>query len=304
MQFIYFAPGRWLPINPSLMSGKVNNRLAIVAEQAGYYGICLDQHPAPVLPWLSGPGGHHCFDPFIGLASAAAVTTTLRVMPYLAVLPYYNPFHFAKLATTLDVFSDGRLILGCGVGYMKGEYEALGVDFDTRNQRFMEVLDVFRKASSGEPVSYEGSDFTARDVVIQPVSVQRPHPPIWLGGNSKLTRRRVAEFAQGWLPMPLKRGREADHSTPVLETVDDLRGLLVEMHDHAARIGRTDPIDIVISSGLIPPGTPFDEQCDILREYARLGVTGVTANGLGTSAEEAEDYIVRFGEEVIKPLNG
>ncbi|RVT91130.1 TIGR03619 family F420-dependent LLM class oxidoreductase [Sphingomonas crocodyli] len=305
MKFFYLFPGRGVPVNEALMSGKVCNRLAIAAEKAGFYGVGLDQHPAPVMPWLQGPGGHHCFDPFIGLASAAAVAPKLRLLTYLAVIPFYNPFQLTKMVNTLDMFSDGRLILGAGIGYMQGEFEAMGIDFDKRNELFVESLEVFRKASTGDPVDYDGANFTARGVVIQPTAVQRPHPPIWLGGNAKLTRRRVAEFAQGWLPMPLKRSRgTTDHKVPALETVEDLKNLLPEMFEHKEKIGRTDPIDIVISSGLVMPNIPWDEQVGLLKEYQAIGVTGLTVGGMGDTPEDAEDFIRRYGEEVIAKFNG
>jgi probable F420-dependent oxidoreductase len=227
-------------MNPELVTATSYRRLAVAAEESGFYGVCLDEHPAPVGSWLEA-GGHHCLDPFVGLAAVAGVTTTLRLATYLSILPYHQPFAFTKAATSLDFMSDGRLILGVGVGYLKGEFEALGVDFERRNERFMETVDVFRRACTGQPVSYQGSSFSADEVVILPAAVQRPHPPIWLGGNSRLTRRRVVEFGQGWMPMPMRRLPGDYHKTPPLENADDLQELLKEMHDYAEQIGRTDP---------------------------------------------------------------
>ena len=120
MKFIYYYPGRWVPVVEELLTGEAHRVLAQAAEKAGFYGVSLDEHPAPVEPWLSR-GGHHCIDPFVGLAGVAAATTKLKLMTYLAILPYRNPFLFTKAATSLDVMSDGRAILGVGVGYLKGE---------------------------------------------------------------------------------------------------------------------------------------------------------------------------------------
>lgn len=302
VEFYYVFPGRWVPIDPELLTGKVYKHLAIIAEKAGWVGGALDEHPAPVSPWIEGPGGHHCFDPFIGLAAISGATTNFKLLTYLAVLPYYNPFEFTKAVTSLDVMSDGRLMLGCGTGYMKGEFEAMGVDFDKRNELFDEVLKVFRMASTGEFVTYKGSDFDAKKVIIQPTSVQKPQPPIWLGGNSKLTRRRVAEFAQGWMPMPLRRGRGADHKTPVLETLDDLKGLLSDFNEQVDKVGRKDKPGVLLSSGNLNINAPFDEQRDEIRELAKLGITRFAISDPSHTVGEAEDFVLRYAEEVIRKL--
>ena len=91
---------------------------------------------------MARAGGHQTLDPFVALAFAAAVTKRLRLLTYLAVVPYRNPFLLAKAAATLDRLSGGRFILGVGSGYLKTEFFALGVDFDERNALFDEALDV------------------------------------------------------------------------------------------------------------------------------------------------------------------
>src|SRR5690606_5897594 len=149
--------------------------------------------------WLAH-GGHQSVDPFVALAFAAAATTRLRLLTYLAVVPYRNPFLLAKASATLDRMSGGRFVLGVGSGYHKTEFFALGVDFDERNALCDEALEVLPLAWSGEPFSYKGRHFEARDVIQLPRPTQRPIP-IWIGGNSKLARRRVARSAQGWMPM-------------------------------------------------------------------------------------------------------
>src|SRR5207302_1471635 len=100
-----------------------------------------------------------------------------------------------------DALSGGRVELGLGAGYQKAEFFALGVDFNERNALFDEALAVLPLAWSGRPFTYEGLHFSARDVCCQPAPVQQPGPPLWLGGNSKLTRRRVVDIGAGWMPM-------------------------------------------------------------------------------------------------------
>src|SRR5207244_4032473 len=128
-------------------------------------------HPVPGARWLE-MGGHQTLDPFVALGSAAAVTTRMRLLTYLAVVPYRNPFLLAKAAATVDKLSNGRFILGVGTGYLKSEYFALGVDFDERNALFEEAIDALRLHWKGDSFSYEGRHFEARDVIARPRPVQ------------------------------------------------------------------------------------------------------------------------------------
>jgi probable F420-dependent oxidoreductase len=130
----------------------------------------------------------------VALGAVAAVTERISLLTYLAVTPYRNPMLLAKAAATVDMISGGRFILGMGTGYLKGEFFALGVDFEQRNALFDEALEVLPMHGSGERFSYEGRHFNARDLIARP-SPKRPIP-IWIGGNSKLTRRRVAAKAR------------------------------------------------------------------------------------------------------------
>jgi probable F420-dependent oxidoreductase len=302
MKFIYYYPGRWVPLNPAVVTGPVYQKLAVAAEEAGFWGISMDEHPAPIAPWLD-QHGHHCIDPFVCLTAAGAVTSKLKLVTYLAILPYRNPFALAKTVTSVDVMTGGRLILGAGTGYLKGEFDALGVDFDQRNALFEEVVEVYRKSCSGDFVSHRGSNFAGKDVQILPAAVQQPHPPIWLGGNSHLTMRRVAEYGGGWLPMPLSRDAPGMHKTPPLETPEDL-GIYVDyLREHAERNGRTDPIEIIVSSGLLNLNLPMTAIIDQIKAYQAAGATGFTINGIGETPQMAEEFVRKFGAEVIPAFN-
>src|SRR3954471_15979471 len=174
--------------------------VAKAVEAAGWDGLAFTEHPAPGYRWLAEGGGHQTLDPFVALGAAAAVTERLMLLTYLAVVPYRNPLLLAKSAATVDLISGGRFVLGVGTGYLKTEFFALGVDFDERNALFDEALEVLPLHWKGEPFTYRGRHFDARDIVALPRPVQDPIP-IWIGGNSRLTLRRVAESAQGWMPL-------------------------------------------------------------------------------------------------------
>src|SRR3984893_6080807 len=176
MQFMYQYPETNGSERDLLDAGPVHE-VAGTAEAAGWMGFAFTEHPVPGARWLES-GGHQTLDPFVALGYAAAVTTRVRLLTYLAVVPYRNPFLLAKAAATVDKLSGGRFVLGVGTGYQKSEFHALAVDFDERNALFDEALEVLPLHWKGEPFSYKGMHFEARDVIARPKPVQNPIP-IW-----------------------------------------------------------------------------------------------------------------------------
>ena len=121
------------PYDPAFVTKDAVVRFARTAEAAGFDGIGFTDHPAPSHRWLQA-GGHDALDPFAALAFIAAVTDRLLLIPNIVVLPYRNPFIVAKAIATIDALSGGRFVLATATGYQRGEYRALGVDFE-RAQR-------------------------------------------------------------------------------------------------------------------------------------------------------------------------
>src|SRR6202012_245047 len=131
------------PYNPEFTTKDGLTRFCQVAEAAGSSGIGFTDPPAPTERWLKA-GGHDALDPFAALSFCAAVTDRMRLIPNILVLPYRNPFVVAKSVATIDALSGGRFTLAVATGYMRGEYKALGVDFEERNARFDEAIEVLR----------------------------------------------------------------------------------------------------------------------------------------------------------------
>ena len=117
------------------------------------------------------------------------------------MLPYHAPLALAKAVATTDRLSSGRLILGVGSGYLRAEFDALGVDFEQRSVRFDEALHTLRTVWTDDEFTYTGADFEACSVVSEPRPVQLPHPPLWIGGTSRAARQRVARAGEGWMPL-------------------------------------------------------------------------------------------------------
>src|SRR4029077_8305397 len=191
MHFTITHPMHSHPYNPELVSGDGIAAVAAAAEADGFRGFGVTGHPAPTQHWLDA-GGHDALDPFVTLGFAAARTTTLRLIPNIVVLPYRNPFLRGKAGGARDVFSGGGFPLAVGVGYLKREFAALGVDYEQRAELFDEALDVIRAIWTTDDVSFEGKHFTASGTPAPPRPASDPHPPIWVGGNTAAARRRVA----------------------------------------------------------------------------------------------------------------
>lgn len=305
MRFTMTYPMMARPYAAELLTGAGVGRLARAAEDAGFDGFGFTDHPAPTHRWLQA-GGHDALDPFAALSFVAAVTANLRLIPNIVVLPYRNPFIVAKACATLDALSGGRFTLAVGTGYLKGEYAALGVDYEARNELFDEAIAVIKGVWATDDFAFEGRSFSARG---QSANPKPAHVPIWVGGNSRLSRRRVAAIGNGWAPFPAPRGMAATTKTPALETVGDLQAMLDDLWYLVEAAGR-DPrsIDVVFGSpvGGAPGDAGFDATSQIaaLDDLVRRGVTWATVTIPGDSIDHAVDAIGRYGDLVIGPMRG
>jgi probable F420-dependent oxidoreductase len=276
--------------------------VARAAEIAGFTSVFVTEHPYPEDEWLA-TGGHHALDPFVALSFAAAATTTVRLFTNLCVLPYRNPFLAAKAAVSLDVLSGGRLTLGVGAGYLEAEFRALGVDFDERNDLLDEALVAIRRAWAEDGMRLRGRHFDVRGHTMLPRPVQSPHPPIWVGGNSKRAIRRAVDLADGWTPMPNPRALGARRRSAHLETLDELRGLIAYADGYRAASGVPGTLEVsVMPIGVPVPGTSGYDATqfrDHVAELASIGIDGVVLMIPSGSRAQLVDRITEFGADVI-----
>jgi len=306
MQHALGLPFMIHPLIPEFLTQQAVAEVSRAAEAAGFGLVAVTEHPIPSDDWLAA-GGHDALDPFVALAFAAAATTRIRVLTNLTVVPYRNPFLLAKSAASLDRLSGGRLILGCGTGYLKEEFDAMGVDFEERNALFDESLEVLRKTWKGGTVVHEGRHFRAVGNTANPTPAQA-EIPIWIGGNSQLSRRRVAEKCQGWMPMPNPRSLGGRRRTAHIDGVDDLREGIAYLKDHARKIGRSASFEVfypVVWKGAI--GTPsfdFGAYRAHLDELAAAGVTWALSPVGGRTMSDLRRAIDLYGEQVIHRSSG
>ncbi len=298
MHFSLTYPTVMLDPPEELLTAEGVGAVAAAAEEAGFAGIAYPEHPATPQSWRDG-AGHDSVDPFLALTVAATATAGLRLLTFLAVVPYQNPFRLAKTAATLDRLSGGRLTLGVGTGYLEGEFAALGVDFAERNALFDEAMEVLRLAWTGQPVDYAGRSFTAAGTVSRPTPVACPQPPIWIGGNSRLTRRRVAQLAQGWAPVPTDSAQVQRRRTAQLETTDQLATWIRELQEEREQLGRLGPADVMYMVTDADPLIETDRYLERVHQLAAIGVTWLSLGVRGRSVAEVTDRLAEVGERVL-----
>ena len=225
--------------NPQLMA-----HLAQAAERFGFESIWTVEHvvipqdyqsPYPYSPSGKIPGSEDVPipDPLLPLAYAAAITKTLRLGTGVMILPQRHPLYVAKEVATLDVLSNGRVILGIGSGWLKEEFDSLGLDFHQRGARTDEAIKSLRTLWSPEAASsFHGQHFSFGPVKCFPKPVQKHGVPIVIGGHSPAAAKRAGRYGDGFFP--------------AIGEPDKLKELFALMSAEAKKAGR-DPKQIELS---------------------------------------------------------
>ncbi|MFF1732184.1 LLM class F420-dependent oxidoreductase [Streptomyces sp. NPDC058247] len=277
LKFNLMFPMRAVKHYPRWIEGNSLATMARVVEDAGFDALSMSEHPYPDKEWLAN-GGHHAFDPFVSLSMIAAATERLRVITYVMVAGYRSPYLAAKSAASLDLLSGGRLTLGMAAGYLRTEFEALGADFTHRGRLLDEAMAAMRASWAGR--DHTGERFGAVGHEALPAPLTPGGPPIWIGGNSAAARRRVAEVADGWMPMAQPEAMAKITRTPPLTDPGTLRELIADVNHRRAEVGRP-PADVSF--------VPFES--DLLRDGDTGAFRSALAPRLGTYAEAGVTWI-------------
>lgn len=174
---------------------------ALAAEALGYDSVWVSDHV--VVPDSHNVFGDVFFDPLISLAFIASATSRIELGTSVIVLPYRNPLVLAKSVSSLDALSGGRVVLGVGSGWLKGEFEALGVDYARRGRMTDEYIEIMKELWTSDSPSYEGEYFSFTGIRFEPKPVRKPHPPVWVGGESRRSIERAVTHGDGWHPVGL-----------------------------------------------------------------------------------------------------
>ena len=243
------------------------------------------------------------------LGVVAGATERLRLVTSVLVLPYRNPVLTAKMVASLDVLSGGRVTLGVGAGWLEEEFTALGSPpFGERGRVTDEWIAIFKQLWSQSPASFDGRFYRYADIRCEPFPVQRPHPPIWVGGHSRAALRRAARHGDGWHPV----GAVAASPLPP----EEMRTHLATLKQLTEAEGRDiSALTISYKAPLYDTGIPapdgsrrpfsgeVDEIASDIRTFAAIGVHELIFDFRGRSIAESIDRLERFAAEVI-PLAG
>ena len=238
-------------------TAEVAARVARAAEGEGIDSAWTGEHvvlPDPQVPPSPVPPQTPFLDPAVALAFAAAHTRTLRLGTGIIILPQRNPLVLAKELASVDVVSGGRLIFGLGIGYLKPEFDALGIPFEDKGERAMEYLAAILALWTQDKPSFRGRFVSFGGVQALPHPLQKPHPPIVVGGSSPPAFRRAVRHGNGWYGFALDLDATA-------ACVDGLRKA-------EARYGR--PANLGALEISVTPRGRLDG--DAVKRFADLGV--------------------------------
>jgi len=245
------------------VGGTIDDIAAVAkeADRLGYDHLTCSEHIAVPDDIAPERGGRY-WDPLAVFGYLAAVTTHIRFATNVLVLGYHHPLEIAKRYGTLDVVTEGRLVLGVGVGSLGQEFELLGADFENRGARADDALRALRASLSEQRPSYDGPYYRFSGVVVDPCAVQQP-VPLWIGGRTARSLRRAVELGDGWVPFGL--GSDAlgalvsrARQTPAWEKV----------------LERTEPFELVYQNGR--PIDPLDDPDGTRHVVGRLVGAGAT----------------------------
>ena len=245
--------------------------VARAAEEAGFESLWTAEHvvlPDPQLPPSPVPAQTRLLDPAVSLAHLAAHTRTIRLATGIIILPQRNPVVLAKELASVDVLSGGRLIFGIGAGYLRPEFDAIGASFEDRGERTDEYLEAIQALWSQEKPRFAGRFVSFDGIDAQPRPIQKPHPPIVVGGMSPPALRRTVRYGNGWYGFALDLDA----------TARCVQGLwrAQQQVERPAALG-----ELEIS---VTPSVPLD--ADNVRRFQDLGVERLVALALGRSAED------------------
>jgi probable F420-dependent oxidoreductase len=279
-------PGRSQPWEAAVGGADIL-RAACAAEAAGFAWVSCSDHVA-VPASRATVMGATWYDAGSTLAFVAGATARIRLLSHVLVLPYRHPLVIAKQYGTLDHLSGGRVILGVGSGHVKGEFAALGADYARRGRATDESIQAIVAAWTAEVARFDGEIIGFRDVTVSPRVVQRPRPPIWVGGNSRAALRRAARHGDGWVPWQL--------------TPDECAAAVAFARRVRGDAGRSEPFEVVA-----PLALPADVSVDALVASAgRWQAAGATAFHVGVVArgmDELVDRLAWFGRHVIPAVS-
>ena len=234
-------------------------RAVVTAESLGYDFCTCSEHVAVPVDIAEVRGGTY-WDPLAVFGFLAARTTRIKLATFVLVLGYHHPLAIAKRYGTLDVVSEGRLVLGVGSGSLEEEFALLGAEFTDRGPLADDAMRALRAALSSAQPAYAGDHFEFADWIVEPHAVQ-DHVPMWVGGRTARSLRRAVELGDGWAPFGLRTA--------------ELGELLDRARNTQAWEERTLPLDVILQNDR--PWDPGSEPERVTDQLGRMRAIGATS---------------------------
>ena len=245
MQFGFGLPTRGPVARPDAIAAILTRAEALGLDYVSVSDhIVIPENIKPLYPYSDAgeppfPADGECLEQLTLMAHVAAITDRIRILSSVMVVPHRNPVHTAKTIATIDVLSGGRVTIGCGAGWMEEEFLAIGTEpFSERGRVTDEYLRIFKELWTSDAPRFAGQYNSFDSLKFEPKPVQKPHPPLWIGGESPAAKRRAVALGDGWFPIG------ANPAFP-LNTADRFAAGLSELRQRAAESDR-DPDSLAL----------------------------------------------------------
>ena len=295
--------GVWVPNCRHLATPDIIRGAAVRAEQLGYDSVWVSDHV--VVPHANVVNfGETVFDPLVTLGVIAGATNRVRLGTTVLIVPYRNAVVTAKMISSLDALSGGRVVCGIGAGWVAAESAMLGLPFAERGAMTDEYLQAMQELWTSTAPSFAGKYTQFSGLVFEPKPVQKPHPPIWVGGHSRAALRRTVQFGAAWHPInrppeELRAGRaeitrlcqaRGRAAAPALTLRNDVRvtrsGESVPASTHGGRVLAGEPARLV----------------DQIAELTDCRVEHLVLEFLAADGRELDEQMAAFAERVRPKL--
>jgi probable F420-dependent oxidoreductase len=256
--------------------------LGRLAEDTGFESLWIGEHvlvpfdAVPEADRLNWRPDSRFVEPWVALSHLAAVTSRVRLGTCVVVMPMHSPIHLARAIATTDALSGGRVCVGVGLGVIEPEYKAVHEDYHTRGARLDEMIRVLDVLFSEDRPQFHGRFYDFPPSGFEPKPVQRPHPPVIIGGASEAAFRRAVEFGDGWLG-----------GSPAPQRAAEIIGDLQRRRSESGRA----PLEITLLTGWSK-----GYNAELVAQYEAIGVDRLVVTPW-TSSRNAREGIERFAEE-------
>jgi len=295
--------GVWIPNCRHLATPEIIRRTAVRAEQLGYDSVWVSDHVVVPNAHVNRFGAG-IYDPLITLAVAAGSTSRVQLGTTVLIVPYRNPVVTAKMVSSLDALSGGRVVLGIGAGWVAEESAMLGVPFAERGPMTDEYLAAMRELWTNPAPSFSGKYTQFSELHFEPKPVQKPHPPIWVGGHARASLRRAAEIGAAWHPInrsmeELRAGCAELRELCEARSRAVLPAVTLRNDTFVLRPGQTAPAPVHGGSVLAGEPAALAAQID---ELGTVGVEHLVLEFLAPDGEDLDEQMALFAQRVRPQL--